>query len=118
MGQHHLHPQPVSLHAFPTDPIFCWLCQALGLVYMALILSWLSAAVFKVSLGTWVHPQDPCLPQKARSIHLPALHTSLSFRVWVSWLAVPVELVPCAGDLEHSPSSQLPLGTGIWILRN
>lgn len=119
VGQHHLGPRPPSLH-FLLIPPLCWLCQALGLVYVVLFLSWLSAAVAEMSLGTWVHPQDPCLPQQARSIYLPALHTSLApgFGVWASWLAVPVEPVPCIGHLEHGPSSQLPLVTGLWILRS
>lgn len=51
---------------------------------------------------------------------LPALHTSLApgFGIWASWLAVPAEPVPCVGHLEHGPSSQLPLVTGLWILRS
>lgn len=120
MGQHHLDPQPVSL-CFLLIPPLCWLCQALGLLYTALFVSWLSAAVAEMSFGTWVHPQDPCLPQQAQSIYLlPALHISLAlgFAEWASWLAVPVEPVPCVGHLEHGPSSQVPCVTGIWILRS
>lgn len=87
MGQHHVNPQPASLCLLLIPPL-CWLCQALELVYMALFSSWLSAAVAEVSLGTWVHPPDPCLPQQAQSISLlPALHTSLAlgFGAWALW---------------------------------
>lgn len=111
---------PASLLAFPTHPTPLLAVPSPGAGLCGPVSLMALCCCYRDEFGDLVHPQDPCLPQQARSIYLPALHTSLApgFGVWASWLAVPVEPVPCIGHLEHGPSSQLPHVTGLWILRS
>lgn len=61
-----LMPRLSSSVFFLLIPPFCWLCQALGLVYMSPFLSWLTAAVAGMMHKTpahssWLNPST-CLP--------------------------------------------------------